>query len=306
MLALPHEMIDRSIGHLHRDAEALGACVRVHSSWTSAAQRHLFKTVEIIDTTTMLHLVETLEHSPHIIPWIKCVALQAEGYSDITQHLCVAMIKNSELFSQLSTLLPQLQSLELREFALDDIGYVFGRTHFLSISHLKLEDAEYRGTTAAFEQDFLLPRPNLDSVSFFGVTLHDSPAHTLCLSKYREVDIDVIDHEGALRLLHALADVSHGPSRVEHFSVLLVHTHSLPSICKALRATGLSLRTFRVALCGGLHDHGASLIHLRRRRLAHALPQRCYRDCSNIIPTCAILNGQIIEPNSVLKQLALV
>jgi hypothetical protein len=263
MFVLPCEMIDRSIGYLRTDAEALGVCARVHSSWAPAAQRHLFNTVQIINTKEIIRLARTLENSPHIIPWIKCVTLQAKRiYLDDIQDLRIAMVQNGDIFARLPALLPQLQSLELRGFVLDDIGYVFGRTHFLNVTHLQLTDAEYRGTTAAFEQDFLLPRPRLDSVSFFDATVHDSPAHTLWLSKYRKMEISVIYLEGALRLLHALADESHGSSQVEYFSVLLLHTLALSSICKPLRATRLLLRTFRIELCSDLYDHGASLIYL--------------------------------------------
>jgi hypothetical protein len=262
MFVLPREMVDQSIGYLHADARALRACARVHSSWTPAAQRHLFNTVQIISPNEMIRLIEALEHSPHIVPWIKCVTLQAKPRSyHATQHLRDAMIQNSEIFARLSALLPQLQTLELRRFVLDDI-YVFGRTHFLNVTHLQLTDAGYRGTTAAFEQDFLLPRPRLDSVSFFDVTVHDSSAHTLWLSKYPKIEISVVYLEDTLHLLHALADESHGPSQVEYFSVMLMHTLTLPSICKALRATGLLLRTFRIELCSNLYDHGASLIYL--------------------------------------------
>jgi hypothetical protein len=263
MSVLPREMVDQSIGYLHADAKSLRACTLVHSSWTPVAQTHLFNTVEIVNTNAMIRLVEVLEYSTHIIPWIKCVALQAKcSSSDVTQYLCIAMIQNSELFARLSTLLLQLRSLELRRFVLDDIGYAFGRTHFLGVTHLKFTDTLHGGTAAAFEQDFFVPRPNLASVSFMDAIVQDSPMHTLWLSKYRKMEISVIYLEGALRLLHALADESHGPSQVECFSVLLPHTLTLPSICKALRATGLLLRTFRIELCCNFHDHGTSLIYL--------------------------------------------
>jgi hypothetical protein len=242
---LPQELIEIIIAHLHADANALRSCACTHSAWTRTAQMHLFDTVEIASTKALYLLVETLQHSPHIVPLIKGVVLRGKNSaSDASQSLNVA-IQDTEHFTPLSTLLPDLHSIEFKEFLLGHYCCALASTHFLGVARLKLQNTR-RCRPRAFIHYFLAPRPNLTSLSFSGVDMDPSPVH-IPITKYREVEINEGSDTVVLQLLRAFADGAHEQSQVKRLTILLPDSDSgLPDLCKALRVVGPSLHTLKI------------------------------------------------------------
>jgi hypothetical protein len=306
-MKLPLELVDRIINYLRtHPVPTLHACACVHSSWTGPSQRVLFQTVQIIDAKTLCRLIRTLNRSPHIIPFIKCVAVKGDlihGRFMASESLFTRrppVIEETKLFARLSSLLPKLRSLELNSFTFDQVDHEFGRTHFLGVTHLKLTRVHCR--SLPLESNLLAPRQKLNSLEFHDVLMKPSPAHTLSLSRYRELELG----QSTSDLIIASIAELHRPSKIERLNVAFAGHKSFPLLCTALQAVGPSLQTLQLSagslnlsnyadLMPRLLESNTRLRHLEWIHTITSFSCSFHNMCSILTPVFAHVGSRVID-----------
>lgn len=76
-LALPQELVDYIIDHLHYDRACLLACSLVSKGWTHCAQSHLFRALLVRDGSELASLVQLFKHRPHLALHVRTLRLKA-------------------------------------------------------------------------------------------------------------------------------------------------------------------------------------------------------------------------------------
>ncbi|KAF7367321.1 hypothetical protein MSAN_00794200 [Mycena sanguinolenta] len=81
---LPQELVDECLSHLPSSSRELKACSLVCRAWCYTAQRLIFNVVSVAWTTVQYQRLEkTLRVSPHLIPYIRTLALHRSSSPEV-------------------------------------------------------------------------------------------------------------------------------------------------------------------------------------------------------------------------------
>ncbi|KAJ6602091.1 hypothetical protein DFH09DRAFT_1355216 [Mycena vulgaris] len=95
---LPQELVQHCVWHLRDSMSDLRACALISTSWTGAAQRMIYNRVSILAADRSADaqssaLAETLQSSPHLIQYIRCLEFP-RGSNDTFTRLCSVPFTN--------------------------------------------------------------------------------------------------------------------------------------------------------------------------------------------------------------------